>query len=96
MSGDKLGAMSVEEINEPINADPTYQPLIDAERAAEADAAADDKGRGVLRFYDLAKKQEWQVRDLPWGDVPPIPETRSGAAPERKERRRAVWRSVIT
>ena len=22
---------------------------------------------GVLRFYDLAKRQEWQVRDLPWG-----------------------------
>jgi 1,2-phenylacetyl-CoA epoxidase catalytic subunit len=88
--------MSVEEINEPINADPTFQPLIEAERAAEADAAADDKGRGVLRFYELAKKQEWQVRDLPWGDIPPIPETRLGASSERKERRRAVWRSVIT
>ena len=50
----------------------------------------------MLRFYELAKKQEWQVRDLPWGDVPPIPETRAGASAERKERRRAVWRSVIT
>jgi 1,2-phenylacetyl-CoA epoxidase catalytic subunit len=88
--------MPVEPIEEPLNADPTYQPLIDAERAAEADAAEDNKGRGVLRFYELAKKQEWQVRDLPWGDVPPIPETRSGASQERKERRRAVWRSVIT
>src|ERR1043166_8212690 len=29
---------------------------------------------GVLRFYDLAKRQEWQVKDLPWGDLPPIPE----------------------
>ena len=29
---------------------------------------------GVLRFYELAKKQEWQVRDLPWGEIPPIPE----------------------
>ena len=88
--------MSVEEINEPINADPTYQPLIDAERAAEEDAAANDKGRGVLRFYELAKKQEWQVRDMAWGEIPPIPETRMGASKERKERRRAVWRSVIT
>ena len=88
--------MPVEEINEPINADPTYQPLIDAERAAEADAAEDNKGRGVLRFYELAKKQEWQVRDMPWGEIPPIPETRMGASDERKERRRAVWRSVIT
>jgi 1,2-phenylacetyl-CoA epoxidase catalytic subunit len=89
--------MTVEPVHEePVNADPTYQPLIDAERAAEADAAEDNKGRGVLRFYELAKKQEWQVRDLPWGELPPIPETRAGASHERKERRRAVWRSVIT
>ena len=88
--------MNVEPLEEPIDAKPTYQPLIDAERAAEADAAADDKGRGVLRFYELAKKQEWQVRDLPWGEIPPIPETRVSASRERKERRRAVWRSVIT
>ena len=88
--------MNVEPLEEPINAAPTYQPLIDAERAAEADAAHDEKGRGVLRFYELAKKQEWQVRDLPWGEIPPIPETRGGASQERKERRRAVWRSVIT
>jgi 1,2-phenylacetyl-CoA epoxidase catalytic subunit len=88
--------VNVEHLDEPINADPTYQPLIDAERAAEDDAAHDDKGRGVLRFYELAKKQEWQVRDLPWGELPPIPETRAGASKERKERRQAVWRSVIT
>ncbi len=88
--------MDVEHLEEPINADPTYQPLIDAERAAAADAAKDEKGRGVLRFYELAKKQEWQVRDMPWGDLPPIPETRAGASQERRERRRAVWRTVIT
>ena len=28
----------------------------------------------VLRIYRLAKKQEWQVRDLPWNELPPIPE----------------------
>jgi 1,2-phenylacetyl-CoA epoxidase catalytic subunit len=88
--------MIEEPVEEPINADPTFQPLIDAERAAEADAAEDNKGRGVLRFYELAKKQEWQVRDMPWGELPPIPETRIGASAERKERRQAVWRSVIT
>jgi 1,2-phenylacetyl-CoA epoxidase catalytic subunit len=85
-----------EPLDEPINADPTYTPLIEAERAAEADAAEDNKGRGVLRFYELAKKQEWQVRDMAWGELPPIPEARMGASAERKERRRAVWRSVIT
>ena len=83
-------------IEEPINADATFEPLLEAERAAAADAAHDQRARGVLRFYDLAKKQEWQVRDLPWGEIPPIPETRAGASPEKKERRRAVWRSVIT
>jgi hypothetical protein len=31
---------------------------------------------GVLRFYELAKRQEWQVRDLPWRGLPPIPEGR--------------------
>ena len=48
----------------------------------------------VLRFYKLAKHAEWQVRDLPWGDKPPIPELRG--SPQRQARRRDVWRSVIT
>ncbi|HXH89166.1 MAG TPA: ferritin-like domain-containing protein [Gaiellaceae bacterium] len=88
--------MSAPISEEPVNAEATYEPLIEAERAAADDAAHDDKARGVLRFYELAKKQEWQTRDLPWGEIPPIPETRAGASPEKKERRRAVWRSVIT
>ena len=89
--------MSAEQTHEePISAAATYEPLIEAERAAEEDAAANDKGRGVLRFYELAKKQEWQVRDMAWGEIPPIPETRAGASKEKKERRQAVWRSVIT
>jgi len=50
---------------------------------------------GVLRFYHLAKHHEWQVRDMPWGDIPPIPETTKGS-PQRKARRKDVWRSVIT
>jgi 1,2-phenylacetyl-CoA epoxidase catalytic subunit len=49
---------------------------------------------GVLRFYELAKRQEWQVRDLPWGEVPPIPEGKG--TPQRKARRRDMWRSVLT
>src|SRR5580693_76013 len=55
------------------------------ERALEED---------VVRFYTLAKKAEWQVRDLPWGERPPIPELRG--SPQRQARRRDVWRSVIT
>jgi hypothetical protein len=49
---------------------------------------------GVLRYYELAKHKEWQVRDLPWGDVPPIPEGRGPK--EKRARRQAVWRSVVT
>jgi hypothetical protein len=49
---------------------------------------------GVLRFYELAKRQEWQVRDLPWNDLPPIPEGKG--TPQRKARRRDMWRSVLT
>src|SRR5436189_2129737 len=47
----------------------------------------------VLRFYELAKRAEWQVRDLPWGEIPPIPETKG--TPQKIARRRDLWRSVI-
>jgi 1,2-phenylacetyl-CoA epoxidase catalytic subunit len=55
----------------------------------------DDRARyaGVLRFYNLAKHQEWQVKDVPWGEIPPIPEGKGNA--ERQARRRDVWRSVV-
>jgi hypothetical protein len=53
-----------------------------------------DSFAGVLRFYELAKKQEWQVRDLPWGEIPPIPEGKG--TPQRRARRRDMWRSVLT
>jgi 1,2-phenylacetyl-CoA epoxidase catalytic subunit len=49
---------------------------------------------GVLRFYELAKRQEWQVRDLPWGELPPIPEGKG--TPQRRARRKDMWRSVLT
>jgi len=48
---------------------------------------------GVLRFYELAKHQEWAVRDVPWNDLPPAPEGKG--TPERRARRRDVWRSVV-
>jgi hypothetical protein len=53
---------------------------------AEAEAPA---GEAIERFYRLAKRQAWAVEDLPWGELPPIPES-EGA------RRRDVWRSVLT
>jgi hypothetical protein len=53
-----------------------------------------DEFSGVLRFYELAKRQEWQVRDLPWGELPPIPEGKG--SPQRRTRRNDMWRSVLT
>src|SRR5205085_1441462 len=64
------------------------EQVIDQERE-EREAFA-----GVLRFYELAKRQEWQVRDLPWGELPPIPEGKGTDV--RKARRRDMWRSVLT
>jgi 1,2-phenylacetyl-CoA epoxidase catalytic subunit len=59
------------------------------------DVGGDDRSRyaGVLRFYDLAKHQEWQVKDVPWGEIAPIPEGRG--SPQRQARRRDIWRSVV-
>jgi len=48
---------------------------------------------GVLRYYELAKRAEWQVRDLQWGEIPPIPEYKG--SPQKLARRRDLWRSVI-
>ena len=57
-----------------------------------------DEGReafaDVLRFYELAKRREWQVRDLPWGELTPIPESKG--SPQSQARRRDMWRSVLT
>jgi hypothetical protein len=66
----------------------TTGQVIDQEREERAAFS------GVLRFYELAKRQEWQVRDLPWGEAPPIPE--GHGSPQRQARRRDMWRSVLT
>jgi 1,2-phenylacetyl-CoA epoxidase catalytic subunit len=50
--------------------------------------------QGVYRYYELAKRAEWQTGDVPWHDLPPIPETRG--SDQKKARRQDVWRSVIT
>jgi hypothetical protein len=66
-----------------------------AEPAAAEDVPGEDRSRyaGVLRFYELAKHQEWAVRDVPWGELPPVPEGKG--SPQRLARRRDVWRSVV-
>jgi 1,2-phenylacetyl-CoA epoxidase catalytic subunit len=49
---------------------------------------------GVLRFYELAKRAEWQVKELPWGEIPPVPQYKG--SPQKLARRNDLWRSVIT
>jgi hypothetical protein len=69
---------------------------MEAELEAEAGPAGAETRdlQGVYRYYELAKRAEWQVRDLPWGEIPPIPEY--SGTPQKLARRRDLWRSVIT
>src|SRR6058998_3366704 len=66
------------------------------ETAQIPDKHAEDRSAyaGVLRYYELAKRAEWQVRDLPWGELAPIPEYQG--SDQKLARRRDLWRSVIT
>ena len=43
----------------------------------------------LARFYDLGKKGQWNAADVPW-HLPLVPDHRAS------ERRREVWRSIIT
>jgi 1,2-phenylacetyl-CoA epoxidase catalytic subunit len=65
-----------------------------AEQLSEERTDGREAYASLLRFYELAKRQEWQVRDLPWGEIPPIPEGKG--SPERRARRNDMWRSVLT
>jgi 1,2-phenylacetyl-CoA epoxidase catalytic subunit len=61
--------------------------------AVPAEPESREEYAGVLRFYHLAKHQEWQVDEVPWGEIPFVPEGKG--TPERRARRRDIWRSVI-
>ena len=65
------------------------------ERVEEAPAGDTVRNlSGVYRYYELAKRAEWQVKDLGWGEVAPVPEYKG--SPQKLARRRDLWRSVIT
>jgi hypothetical protein len=55
---------------------------------------AEQRHAEVRRFYELAKRAEWNTGDLPWNHLPATPELRG--SPQRQARRLDVWRSVIT
>jgi 1,2-phenylacetyl-CoA epoxidase catalytic subunit len=66
------------------------------ETAKIPEKSAEDRSAyaGVLRYYELAKKAEWQVRDLPWNELPPVPQYKGSE--QKLARRQDLWRSVIT
>src|SRR3954453_13679022 len=66
---------------------------MDTEQLARREAEEKSAYAGGLRYYELAKRAEWQVRDLPWNESPPIPEYKG--SPQKLARRRDLWRSVI-
>ena len=66
---------------------------MDTEQLARRETEERNAYAGVLRYYELAKRAEWQVRDLPWNESPPIPEYKG--SPQKLARRRDLWRSVI-
>ena len=65
-----------------------------AERLVAEDEHEEERYDEVYRFYQLAKRAEWQVVDLPWTELEPIPVLRG--SPQRRARRKDIWRSVIT
>src|ERR1041384_5082390 len=66
---------------------------VETEQLAPAESEDRSAYAGVLRYYELAKRAEWQIRDMPWGEIPPIPEYKG--SPQKLARRRDLWRSVI-
>jgi hypothetical protein len=55
---------------------------------------AEGTADGMVRYYNLAKRQAWDARVLKWGEQMPVPEGIGSA--EKKARRHAMWRSVVT
>src|SRR3954453_1033249 len=68
---------------------------MEAVEHTEAPAGETERAlQGVYRYYELAKRAEWQGGDMGWGEVPPTPEY--SGAPKNPPRRKDLWRSVIT
>src|SRR5258708_12612373 len=47
--------------------------LMDTEQLVP-DAEEKNAYAGVLRYYELAKRAEWHLNDVPWRQRPPIPQ----------------------
>lgn len=65
-----------------------------ADTSAVQAATAKVTAEGMQRYYQLAKRQAWDVRQLSWGQIAPVPEGIGSA--EKRARRHSMWRSVVT
>jgi hypothetical protein len=51
---------------------------------------------GVTRYYNRALAAAWDINeDLPWTELPPVPEPRPGLPAHRRRERKGIWRSVV-
>jgi hypothetical protein len=64
------------------------------ETAIASATAQPNAVEGMHRFYELAKRQAWDVRSLSWGEIAPVPEGHGTEA--KRARRHSMWRSVVT
>ena len=64
------------------------------ETSAENTSVQQTTADGMNRYYNLAKRQAWDVRQLSWNAIAPVPEG-SGSL-EKRARRHSMWRSVVT
>lgn len=60
----------------------------------EIKTIATSGAEGMERYYHLAKHQAWDVRQLSWGEIAPVPEGHGST--EKRARRHSMWRSVVT
>ncbi|MBF6589834.1 MAG: ferritin-like domain-containing protein [Ktedonobacterales bacterium] len=65
-----------------------------ATEVTETALTAMGSAEGMQRYYELAKRQAWDVRGLSWGEIAPVPEGHGPAA--KRARRHSMWRSVVT
>jgi hypothetical protein len=68
--------------------------VVSEEMVAEALARTPVTAGDLIRYYNLAKRQAWEIHDLSWGEIAPVPEGHGGAL--QRERRHTIWRSVVT
>ena len=61
--------------------------------AIENSASEPKAHKSIGHYYNVAKSVEWQLEDLPWGQIPYVREAKG--SPEKVAQRRDFWRNVV-